>query len=505
VRLTSDAAAESSLVYAPNGDAIYFTRPDGASTAIWRIGALGGQPRKVLNDAQIPSPSPDGRRLAWYGAESNGPFAFRLAVSADDGSNKRVLVDSVPAAVGASRAAWSPDGQWLAYSAGGLFATRNLFVVSANDGRVRQVTRFTRSVEGVQTQAWLADNRHLIVSFKASLGALAPNDLGVLDVETGAIARITMNVSESFNAPSVSADGSRVVVTATRQQRELWKVPFGPDPEVNGRNASRLLDASQDPMWTYVSRDGRTLLFNNALVGSRNLWTMPLGGSAKPRQITAVPGDAVMHSSLSPDGSYVAFASSATGNSDLWLQNVDGSDLRQLTHDSAPEAWPAWSPDGQSIMYGSLREGGWETRRVAATGGAAEKVVDGFFRGDWIRQPDGDGTWIVTSNGAGGLRMLDVERRTVLWQERGRSGNAMPTFSADGRLVSLSHTESRDRDAIWVYDTAGGKGRVAARFQQPFQILFRSSWVDGGRAFVVNRLQTISHIVMLDRFWKPRD
>jgi Tol biopolymer transport system component len=381
----------------------------------------------------------------------------------------------------------------------------DLFVVSANDGKVRQVTRFTRSVEGVQSQAWLADNRHLVVSFKASLGALAPNDLGILDVDTGAIARMTMNVREGFDEPSVSADGSRVVVTASRPERELWKVPFGPDREANGRNAIRLLDASQDPMWTYVSRDGRTLLFNNALVGSRNLWTMPLDGSAKPRQITAVPGNSMMHSSLSPDGSYVAFASSATGNSDLWVQNVDGSDLRQLTNDSAAEAWPAWSPDGRSIMYGSLRDGKWETRRIAANGGAAEKVVDGFFRGDWIRRPDGNGTWMVTSiAGDVGLQMLDVERQTVLWQSRG-SGNAMPTFSPDGRLVSLSHPENRDRDAIWVYDTATGEGRVAARFHQPFRILFRSSWVDDGSAFVVNRVQTISHIVMLDRFWKPRD
>ena len=65
-------------------------------------------------------------------------------------------------------------------------------------------------------------------------------------------------------------------------------------------------------MWAFVSRDGRTLLFNNALVGSRNLWTMPLDASTKPRQITAIPGDAVMHSSLSPDGTHVVFVSSTT-------------------------------------------------------------------------------------------------------------------------------------------------------------------------------------------------
>ena len=226
---------------------------------------------------------------------------------------------------------------------------------------------------------------------------------------------------------------------------------------------------------------------------------MPIDGSAKPRQITTVPGDAVMHSSLSPDGMHVAFVSSATGRSDVWVQNVDGSDLRQLTDDPAAESWPAWSPDGRRIMYGSLVEGRWETRLVPAGGGAAEKIQDGFFRGDWIRKPDGAGTWIASSNANGGLRLVDFEHRTVAWQDH-RPGNAMPMFSPDGRSISIAYSETRDRDAIWVYDVGNGKGRVVVRFPQPFQIIFRTSWVDDGRAFIVNRGQTISHIVMLDRF-----
>jgi Tol biopolymer transport system component len=270
----------------------------------------------------------------------------------------------------------------------------------------------------------------------------------------------------------------------------------------NGRSAVRVLDAASDPMWTYVTRDGRTLLFNNAVVGSRNLWAMSLDGRGTPRQVTSVSGDAVMHASLSPDGSHVTFASSASGNADIWVQNVDGSELRQLTNDPAADAWPVWSPDGRSIMFASLRAGAWETRRILASGGSAEKFVDGFFRGDWINGPDQSGTRVVTSMAPSGLRLLDGEHGNVLWQDI-KPGNVllgMPMFSPDGKLVSMSFPESRDRDAIWVYDVASGTGRVAVRFPHQFHIAFRASWVDGDRAFLVNRVEAVSHVVLFDRF-----
>jgi hypothetical protein len=150
-------------------------------------------------------------------------------------------------------------------------------------------------------------------------------------------------------------------------------------------------------------------------------------------------------------------------------------------------------------MFASLREGGWQTMRTSAAGGAPAKFIDGFFRGDWIQKPGESGTWVVTSMPSGGLRLLDGERGTVIWHDV-KPGNAMPMFSPDGKLVSISYAESSERDAIWVYDVASGTGRVVARFPQQFHVAFRASWIDGGRAFLVNRYETVSHIVLFDRF-----
>jgi WD40 repeat protein len=253
-------------------------------------------------------------------------------------------------------------------------------------------------------------------------------------------------------------------------------------------------------MWTFVSRDGGTLLFNSRMSGSRNLWMMPLAGSHRPRQLTTVPGDSISHSSLSPDGHRLAFASISGGSSRVWTQNVDGTDLRPLT-DATGAAWPVWSPDGEWILYSSVRtDGAQETWRVPAAGGAAEKIIDGFFRGDWVSQPSGSGSWVVSSiGGSGGVRLLDFERRKVLWEERFPDSTHLPMFSSDRTMISLPFPEGRDHDAIRVYDAASGKSRVAARL--PFHVLFRADWVDDDKAFIVNRSDPLTHIVLLDRFW----
>jgi hypothetical protein len=74
-----------------------------------------------------------------------------------------------------------------------------------------------------------------------------------------------------------------------------------------------------------------------------------------------------------------------------------------------------------------------------------------------------------------------------------------PMFGADGRTISVPHAESSDRDAIWILDAATGQGRPAVRFQEPFRIFFRADRVDRGQAFIVNRLETASHILLFDR------
>jgi TolB protein len=62
----------------------------------------------------------------------------------------------------------------------------------------------------------------------------------------------------------------------------------------------------------------------------------------------------------SPDGQFIVFVSNREGSSDLWAIPVLGGDATRLTWDASEEVQPDWSPDGDSIVFTSNRSGGLE-------------------------------------------------------------------------------------------------------------------------------------------------
>jgi dipeptidyl aminopeptidase/acylaminoacyl peptidase len=49
-----------------------------------------------------------------------------------------------------------------------------------------------------------------------------------------------------------------------------------------------------------------------------------------------------LYPTWSPDGSQIAFLSNFSGNSEIWVVNVDGSNLRQLTSAGKDVRFPYW-------------------------------------------------------------------------------------------------------------------------------------------------------------------
>ena len=60
----------------------------------------------------------------------------------------------------------------------------------------------------------------------------------------------------------------------------------------------------------------------------------------------------------SPDGNKILFHSKADGDWDIYVINVDGTGLVNLTADHpGPDVFPDWSPDGRTIVFTFADEG----------------------------------------------------------------------------------------------------------------------------------------------------
>jgi TolB protein len=77
---------------------------------------------------------------------------------------------------------------------------------------------------------------------------------------------------------------------------------------------------------------------------------------------------------LSPDGQTIAFMSRRDGNWEVYLVNVDGSDLQRLTDNPANDGLPTWSPDGRVIAFASNRGGSWAVWGMTPGGSDQEEL-----------------------------------------------------------------------------------------------------------------------------------
>ncbi|HYN21107.1 MAG TPA: protein kinase, partial [Thermoanaerobaculia bacterium] len=187
--------------------------------------------------------------------------------------------------------------------------------------------------------------------------------------------------------------------------------------------------------------------------------------------------------SLSPDGSYFAFAKVSEGGSDLYLQRVGGGNPINLTPDTPwHDTQPAFSPDGQQLAFRSDRDGGG-IYIMGATGESVRRVTDFGFDPAW--SPDGKeiavATEGVTEPGTRfsdsqiwGIELATGERRLL------SSGDGVqPSWSPRGRRVAYWGLTAQGAErSLWTVPVEGGK---AVRVHADRFLNWNPIWSPDGR------------------------
>src|SRR5256712_12184275 len=121
--------------------------------------------------------------------------------------------------------------------------------------------------------------------------------------------------------------------------------------------------------------DGGRLVFD-ATQASVNLLEVDVrpGGSGAVRALTE-GSSRDRQPAYSRDGERIVFSSNRGGNLDLWLLDRRTAGLRQLTDDPAQDWDPGFTPDGRHVLWSSDRSGHYEIWIAEADGSGARRVT----------------------------------------------------------------------------------------------------------------------------------
>jgi serine/threonine-protein kinase len=182
------------------------------------------------------------------------------------------------------------------------------------------------------------DGKHLVMTLREQTA-----DIWVYDFDRGTLGRLTFTPTEN-ETPIWSADGRRIFFSSTRQEHPRTHYVKNFD----GTGADEpLVDTTEHSHVSSISPDGKTLLITQYTPTSgADLLQWTPGG--KLRVLLQTPFEE-RAARFSPDARWIAYSSTESGRSEVYVIAADGSGKWQLSTNGGFA--PVWSRDGRELFY----------------------------------------------------------------------------------------------------------------------------------------------------------
>ena len=259
----------------------------------------------------------------------------------------------------------SPDGDKLVYIASTAANQRegNVEVKSTKGGRSSVQRTFGLSASN---PCFSPDGNS--IAFSGYFPGDNKSTICLINTNEGSsIKHLTEAQSGTANSPCFSSDGQKIFYTRGMASQQapnmpviwtysIWSI------ETNTSITTQYTDGSSP---NYVKGDKLLITKANQTTGQGEIWEIDL----KSGQETLVLRDNKRSFStpkISPDGKRILCTGTSVinnkANLDIFMLNIDGTGLEQLTFHYGNDVSPCWAPDGKSIYFLSQRgnpKGSW--------------------------------------------------------------------------------------------------------------------------------------------------
>jgi Tol biopolymer transport system component len=486
-RLTKDTSMEDAAALSPDGKSVAFvSTKGGARTAnIWIMDVASKRARNLTGDGKAQSPatmngyfrpswSPDGKWIAfssdrgegWIGAESGAGAGHShptsLYVIRPDGSGMRRLTSTTPqSSFGTPR--WSADGRKLvSYEV----PTRETFGARMHGFGIAALGATSQIVE-IDVES---GERKVLTSgagLKTNPSYLAGTRVGYLVKNSGRDGKPEKGVTYSDGAmgpkgdvrtPSWSPDGSMVVYGRfDTKNRDHWTQLYSWDKKREYRYTDVFPAVCEKTQ--RIAQTDLNFPFGNP---TASLTVMNIDGSDR-KMIFQRQDAASLMPTWSPDCQSVAvgvgtfFGGRGFAPANVFVVKADGSENRQLTQNTVNSGYPAWHPDGKTLIYRV-----WGTEDVPEKRGLraldmstnATKVLTTNWDNFPFVSPTGDRVVFTRRMPSFDFEVFTMKPDgTDVKQLTSTPGaDAHATWSADGKEIWFSSSRSGFKDEAAMFD-----------------------------------------------------
>jgi TolB protein len=240
------------------------------------------------------------------------------------------------------------------------------------------------------------------------------------------------------------SDRNNESVLGTVEKRSVKEVYVADYDGANQRRITTTRQLNGFPSWSSDARAIAYMAWRNSGVPEifvSFIYTGVLQNLTKGR----FPSGGASLPVFSPDGKRIVFHATAPGASapDLYVMDVDGSNMRRITTHPDSDTTPTWSPSGTQIAFTSDRTGKPQIYIMNADGSNVRRlpIPDGEAdRATWAPAPYNEIAYSARTGAGYDIKVHELTTGQTRQLTFGEGTNESPSYSASGRHIAFSST-----------------------------------------------------------------